>query len=50
VGASRVTLGWVLDLDYIGTEVAQDRACERAGEQGGGVNDFEALKGLVSGI
>jgi hypothetical protein len=50
VGASGVTLGGVLDLDHIGAEVTQDRACERAGKQGGGVNDFETLKGLVSGI
>ena len=39
VGARGIGLAGVLDLDDVGAEVAEDRGGERAGEQGGDVDD-----------
>ena len=42
MAAHPVGLGGMLDLDDVGSEVAEDLARERSGEDRGGVNDPEA--------
>ena len=45
VGADRVALGGVLDLDHVRAEVGEHGGGQRAGEEGGGVEDRDAGQG-----